>query len=78
MSKNYYRTNTAIALSPLPFTQSSEKPDERAGTGFLPNPAQEQGLFGGVVRRFYFFLSFLLFLLYTRKCPNFGRNLVNY
>jgi len=51
-------------LLPSWFAQSSEKPDERAGTGFFPNSAEEQGLFGGVVGKFEILFSSLL---YTRK-----------
>jgi len=34
--------------------------NKRAGTGFLPNPAKEQGIFGGIVRKFG--ILFFLFL----------------
>jgi len=45
-------------LLPSWFAQSSEKPNERAGTGFFPNSAKEQGIFGGVVRKFDILFSF--------------------
>jgi len=35
-------------LLPSWYAQSSGEPDERPGTGLLPNSAQEQGIFGGV------------------------------
>jgi len=44
-------------LLPSWFAQSSEKLGERAGTGFSPNSAEEQGLFGAVVRKERFALK---------------------
>jgi len=36
--------------------------NKRAGTGFLPNSAKEQGIFGGVVRKFDILFSFSFML----------------
>jgi len=44
-------------LLPSWYAQGSGEPDERPGTGLLPNSAKEQGILGGVVG-LLFFLSF--------------------